>query len=187
MVFKKFKTTKSQRFLMLLMLSIIIGLANAAIFYSLSISPTVSITDPAVLFVAGDDFPSGSAIGDNSSTVDLALTAYPNITLTYEEPLNVSNTDASDHQFRLRHIAISPDGTADVGNFSYICFTVLDQGGSQQAVFNYTTSGNSWVPPSTTSYMTLPTGTDWVLYIETKAAPSANDVTAYMTLAVDVQ
>jgi len=188
LVFKNFKTTKSTRFLLLLMLSIVIGLANAAIFYSLTFSSTVSITDPTVIFVQGDDFPSGSDIGDNSSTAYLALAAYPNITLTYEEPLNISNTDIAGHLFRLRHIAISPaNGTADVGNFSYICFTILDAGGSSQGVFNYTTTGNDWITPATTSDMTLPASTQWILYVETKAAASANDVAASITIAVDVQ
>lgn len=188
MVFKNLKSTKSTRFLLLLTMSLVIGIANAAVFYSLALSPTVTITDPAVLFVAGDDYPSGSAIGDNSSTVSLSLAAYPNITLTYEEPLNISNTDGVSHDFRLRHTAISPaSGQAQVGNFSYICFTILDAVGSSQAVFNYTTTGNTWNTPTTTSYMTLPASTQWTVYVETKAAASANDVAASMTIAVDVQ
>jgi len=189
MLFKNFKTTRSTRFLLLLMLSIVIGLANAAIFYSLAFSSTVSITNPTVIFVQGEDGSGVVSIGSNSSTASLTLAAYPNITLTYEQPLNISNTDAASHDFRFRHLTISPaNGTADVGNFSYICFTILDASGISQATFNYTTSGNDWITPATMDpYETLPANTQWVVYIETMAAASAQDVSASITIAVDVQ
>lgn len=187
MVFKNFKTTKSTRFLLLLMLSIVIGLANAAIFYSLTFSSTVTITDPTVQFIQGDDWSGVTSIGNNGTTASLSLAAYPNITLTYEEPLNISNTDGVSHDIRLSHLTISPaNGTSDVGNFSYICFTILDEGGNSQGVFNYTTTGNDWITPDTTTPATLPDNTSWAVKVETKAAPSANDVVASMTIAVEV-
>jgi hypothetical protein len=35
--------------------------------------------------------------------------------------------------------------------------------------------------------MTLPANTQWIVYVETKAAAGANDVTAALEIAVDIQ
>ena len=182
-----FSVRRSSKFLLLLLTSLLIGAANAAIFYSLTMQPTVAITGANVRFVSGDDFPSQSSLGDNSTWVSLALKAYPNITLTYEEPLNISNTDGSGHDFRLRCVSITPASGPDVGNFSFVNFAVLNTAGVAQGSFNFTTTGTTWNTPATTNWMTLPAGTQWVIYIETKAVASANDVTASIVIAVDVQ
>lgn len=185
---KNIKITKSSKFLILLLSSLIVGAANAAVFYSMAMQPAVSITTADVIFVAGNDYPTGSSLGQNSTWVYLALNAYPNATLTYEQPLNISNTDTASHTFRLRHITITPsNGSAQVGNFTFINFVVQDTAGAAQNSFNYTTAGNDWITPPTTSYMTLPASTTWILYVETGAAAGANDVTANIQIAVDVQ
>jgi hypothetical protein len=182
------KLGKSTKFLILLLTSILIGTANAAIFYSLTMQPSVSITSAKVFFVQGNDFPTGSSIGSNSTWVSLALKAYPNITLTYEQPLNISNTDTSSHTFRLRHLSITPaSGQSQVGNFTFMNFVVQNTAGVTQASFNYTTTDSNWNTPSTTSYMTLPAGAQWIIYVETRAVAGANDVTANLQIEVDVQ
>jgi len=110
--------------------------------------------------------------------------------LTYEQPLNISNTDgSSSHQFRLRHISITPaSSSVSVSNFTFIKFVIKNAAGVSQASFNYTTSGDNWNIPSTTSYLTLPENTDWILYVETKAAAGATkDIAASIVIAVDVQ
>lgn len=178
---------RSAKFLLLLVSSLVVALANAAVFYSLSMQSGVTITNATVYFVSGNDFPTGSSIGSNSTWAYLALKAYPNITLTYEQPLNISNTDTASHTFRLRHVTITPaNGSAQIGNFTFINFVVQNQAGVFQGSFNYTTSGNNWITPSPTSYMTLPASTTWIIYVETKAAPSANAVTANIQIVVDV-
>jgi len=184
---RNIRIRRSAKFLILLLSSLIVGAANAAVFYSLTMQPGVSITSTKVFFVAGNDFQSPSSVGSNSTWAYLALKAYPNVTLTYEQPLNISNTDTVSHNFRLRHITITPvNGSAQVGNFTFINFVVQNEAGVAQGSFNYTTTGNNWITPSTTSYMTLPPSTAWIIYVETRAAPQANDITADIQIAVDV-
>jgi len=151
--------------------------------------PAVTITEAVIVFAQGGDWPTGSTMGTNNTWVSLALKAYPNATLTYEEPLNVSNTDSANHSFRLRHVSITPaNGNPDVGNFTFINFVVKNAVGNSQASLNYTTSGDNWNVPSTTSYLTLPANTQWIIYIETKAVAGATkDIEASIVIAVDVQ
>jgi hypothetical protein len=186
---RNIRVRKSAKFLILLLTSLIIGLANAAIFCSLSMQPSISVSSAKVCFVSGNDFPTGSLLGTNSTWAYLALKAYPNVTLTYEQPLNISNTDAAPHDFRLRHVTITPaSGQPQVGNFTYINFVVQDTAGVAQNSFNYTTTGNDWNTPATTSYMTLPANTTWIIYVETKAVAGALDLaTANIQIAVDIQ
>jgi hypothetical protein len=183
------KITKSARFLVLLLLSLLIGVANAAIFYSMIMQSVVSVTAAKVVFVSGSDWPGGgSALGTNSTSVSLALKAYPDVTLTYEQPLNISNTDTASHTFKLRHISITPaNGSSTVGNFTFINFVVQNTAGVTQASFNYTTQSNNWITPSATTYMMLDQNTQWIIYIETKAVAGASDAaTATIQIAVDV-
>ena len=188
MDFRKIRTSKSIKLLFVLLTSLLIATASAAVYYSMIMQPSVAITGATIRFAQGNDWPTGSTLGSNGTWVSLALKAYPNATLTYDQPLNISNTDTAAHTFRLRHITITPaSGQATVANFTFINFVVQNAAGAQQATFNYTTTGNNWNTPATTSYLSVPASTQWIIYVETKAAPSANDVTAYIQIAVDVQ
>ncbi|MGB8779866.1 MAG: hypothetical protein WCD81_04365 [Candidatus Bathyarchaeia archaeon] len=179
---------KSVKLLILFLLSMLIASASAAVYYSMLMQPSVTITGATVVFVAGGDFPAGSTMGSNATWVSLALKAYPNATLTYDEPLNISNTDTSPHNFRLRSVSISPtNGTSSNGNFTSINFIVENPSGVAQAYFYYNTTGNNWNTPPTTSYMTLPANTMWILYVQTQAAAGANAATANLVISVDVQ
>lgn len=180
---------KSVKMLILILSSLLIASVSASIYYSMIMQPSVTVTSATVVFVQGQtDWPSGSTMGSNSTWVSLALKAYPNATLTYDDPLNISNTDASAHNFRLRYVSITPvNGTATNGNFTAINFVIENTVGVAQASFNFTTSGNDWITPATTGYLSLPASTQWVLYVQTQAAPSANAVTANLQIAVDVQ
>jgi len=187
---KKILFRKEMKLITLLLTSLLIASASATVYYSMVMQPQVSVTGASIKFVAGDDYPATSSMGTNSTWVRLALKAYPNATLTYDEPLNISNTDASSsHTFRLRHVSISPaSGTAMVGNFSFINFVIKNAAGVAQAWFNYNTTGNTWNTPPTTSYLTLPASAKWVLYVETKAVATANtSAAANIQIAVDVQ
>ena len=189
MKIRNIKITKSARFLVLLLLSLLIGVANAAIFYSMIMQPVVSVTAAKVVFVQGTDGGGGVATpGTNSTSVSLALKAYPNITLTYEQPLNISNTDTTSHTFKLRHISITPaNGSSTVGNFTCINFVVQDTAGVAQGSFNYTTNALNWITPATIGPLNLPASTQWIIYVETGAVAGASDAaTATIQIAVDV-
>ena len=185
---RKIRSAKSVKFIILLALATLIATASAAVYYSEIMQPSVTITGATIIFVSGNDFPTGSTLGSNSTWVSLALKAYPNATLTYDQPLNISNTDSASHNFRLRNISVTPaSGTSSVSNFTAINFVVENTAGVAQASFNYTTTGTTWNVPTTTSYLTLPANTQWILYVQTQAAPSANAVTANLQISVDVQ
>jgi hypothetical protein len=174
----------------LLVASTLIVAAIAAVYYSLTMQPDVSITPATIVFAQGADWPSTSMMGTNSTWVRLALKAYPNATLVYEEPLNLSNTDGSNsHQFRLRHVSITPStGNPQVSNFTFIRFVIRNTTGTSQASFNYTTTNDTWNTPSTTSYLTLPANTQWAIHVETMATAGANgNIVANLQIAIDVQ
>jgi hypothetical protein len=186
---RKIPFRKEMKLVTLLLTSLLIASASAAVYYSITMQPAVTISGAAISFAQGSDWPSGSNLGTNATWVSLALKAYPNATLTYDEPLNVSNTDSVSHTFRLRHVSITPsDGSASVSNFTFINFVVLNTAGASQASFNYTTSVNNWNTPATTSYLTLPATTQWIIYVETKAVAGASDtIVAHIQIAVDVE
>jgi len=174
---------KPVKFLTLLLTAMLVASASAAVYYSLSMQPTVTISQATVIFEQGGDWPTGSSLGTNSTYVSLAIKAYPNATLTYDEPLNISNTDSSAHDVRLRHVSIAPaSASASVSNFTFINFTL------NSVDFDYTTTGDTWNTPSDMSYQSLSDNTEWALKIETKAAAGATDaLTCTITIALDVQ
>jgi hypothetical protein len=187
---KKISSKKSITLLTLILASILISTASAAVYYSMIAQPAVTITAAPIVFAQGNDWPSDSTLGSNGTWVSLALKAYPNATLAYDQPLNVSNTDSSSHTFRLRHVSITPaSGNSQVSNFTSINFVVENTAGTAQASFNYTTGGTTtWTTPSTTSYLTLPAGTQWIIYVSTVATAGANSgITANIQISVDVE
>ena len=189
MEIKRILFGKEMKLTMLILVSMLIGSAVAIVYYSMIMQPDATVQPATVRFVQGGDWPTGSSMGANSTWVRLAIKAYPNVTLAYDTPLNISNTDASPHQFRLRHVSITPaSGNSQVSNFTFIKFVIKNTAGVAQASFNYTTSGNTWTTPPTTSYLTLPANTKWIVYVETKAAAYAKlNIVARIQIAVDVQ
>jgi len=186
MNWKELPAKKTVKLLALVLTSLLIASVSAAVYYSMSMVPTVTIAQAAVIFEAGADDSSSACnvtVGTNSTYASLSLKAYPNATLTYTEPLNISNTDTSSAKnVRLSHVSITPDGTTDVANFTFINFTLNSQD------FDYTVSGNDWQTPSDMSYQSLGASTEWAVMIETRAvagATSGIDVT--IVIELDVQ
>jgi len=170
----------------------LIASASAAVYYSLTMEPKVTISQASVQFAQGSDWSKvAGSIGTNNTWCSLSLKAYPNATLTYEQPLNISNTAGTSKNIKLRHVSISPDsGDASVSNFTFVKFVLLDASGNAVSggSFNYTTSGDTWNLPSSMSYKTIPATTEWTVWIETKAAAGATkDIVASIVIAVDVQ
>lgn len=177
---------KAIKFALLLISALLIGTASASIYYSLNISGTVT-TAVTVCFSQGNDWPSGSTMGAGNTSVSLSLKAYPNTTLVYEQALIVNNTGSSTPSVKLRHISIT-NGTADVGNFTFINIILIDDSGVQKGYLNYTVSGNNFTLASSTNYMPMDAYDDWVIRIETKASANAQaGVSVDLQIAVDVQ
>lgn len=179
---RKILRSKSMKLLTLLLLSMLISTASAAIYYSMTMQVKVTIGPATVIFGQGADWPTGSTMGTNSTYVSLVIKAYPNATLTYDEPVVLNNTDASAHDVRFRHVSITPNATASVGNFTFINFTLNGQD------FDYYTSGDNWVAPSTMGWQNLTASTEWPVKIETRAVAGAwNATTCTIVIAVDVR
>jgi hypothetical protein len=174
---------KLAKFLTLLLTAMLIGIASAAIYYTMNMRQEMTITQPVIIFEQGTDWPAGSSLGTNATYVSLAIKIYPNATLTYDEPLNISNIDSSAHNVRLRHVSITPaSASPSVSNFTFINFTL------NAIDFDYTTTGDNWNIPSDMSYQSMPASTEWALKIETNAAPGATGaLQCVIIIAVDVQ
>jgi hypothetical protein len=189
---KKVLSSKALKLLTLLLTSMLIASASAAVYFSISMEPTVTIKEAVVQFAQGSDWSHvAGSIGPNNTWCSLSLKAYPNATLTYEQPLNISNTAGTSKSIKLRHVSISPESAdASVSNFTFIKFVLMDASGNPVSggSFNYTTSDDNWNLPSSMSYKTISPNTKWTVRIETKAAAGATkDIAASIVIAVDVQ
>lgn len=189
---KKVLSSKALKLFTLLLTSMFIASASATVYYSISMEPTVAISQAVVQFAQGSDWSKvAGSIGTNNTWCSLSLKAYPNATLTYEQPLNISNTAGTSKSIKLRHVSISPaSADASVSNFTFIKFVLMDASGTPVSggSFNYTTNGDTWNLPSSMEYKTIQGTTKWTVRIETKAAAgAAKDIAASIVIAVDVQ
>ncbi len=189
-IIKSIKLKKSSKFLLLLLTSILVGTANAAIFYSLTMQPQVTVSIPVIKFDSAPDEPSGSTVND--AWCCLTANSYPNATLTYEQAVYLNNTDGvSPHSFRLRYVSITPaNGTSDVANWNSIKFLVYNSSGLVFSL-NFTVSGSDWIlaPGSgQTNYYSIPAGTVWWIRLETLSPATATEgKVCNIQIAVDVE
>jgi hypothetical protein len=185
------KLNKSSKFLILLLTSILVGTANAAIFYSLTMQPQVTVSTPVIRFDSASDEPLGSTV--NGAWCSLTAKSYPNATLTYEKAVYLTNTDTlNSHSFRLRYISITPsNASSDVANWNSTKFLVYDSSGSYVFSLNFTVSGNNWMlAPSSgqTGYYSIPASTTWWIRLETLSPATATEgKVCNIQIVVDVE
>lgn len=184
---------KSIKMLILTLMSILIVSVTAATYYSLVMEPGVATAAAAIKFVAGDDSTTAGATGygtDGTWVRFTNLKAYPNATLTYEEAINISNTDGSNaHSVSFRHKSITNlNGTSTSNNFTKIAFVLIAQNGTTIiSTFNYT-GGASWGTPSTTNYVSIPASEEWTIRVETLAVSGAMaNVKVEIDMYIDVE
>lgn len=180
-------STKLLALLVLLLLCLLFALSSSII-YGLEAAQS-GINQAEVVFSKGNDWPPGSVLESDLKRISLALIAYPNATLTYEQPLNISNVDSSSHQLTIRNVLITPvSGEPEVGNFSFINFVILNENGKALASFNYTTTDNVWSIPQSRTNLTLLPGAQWIIEVETRAAPGAScEIVARIQIGIDIQ
>lgn len=182
---------RSIKLVFLLFTAIVISTTSTTVYFALQTSSSVETAEAVVHFTDGDDSSAaGYSAGTNETYAQLAsLSAYPNITLIYEQAMNLTNTDTSAHNVRLRPISISPtSGTASVGNFTQIDFILIDTTNTVRGTLTYTTTGDNWNIPSATSYVSLPATTEWIIKVQTKAVAGAKkNISCNIEIAVDVQ
>ena len=181
-----FFNRKSIKLGLLLISAILIATTSTNVYYGLLQESSIGVVEAKVHFKAGDDSAAaGYTPGLNETYCKLTLNAYANVTLYYEQAVNITNTDAAAHDIRLRHVAIGPNDDS-VGNFTQIDFKLVDVSGTVQRTLTYTTTIDTWNTPAPTAYITLPASTEWTLQIETHAAPGAKVVSCWLEIAIDV-
>ena len=169
--------------IVLLMISAFVISASAAVYYSLDMTSTITTAAYDVYFVLGpDNATAGVTIFNNNKSATLAsLKAYPNMTMTYDAPIRIRNNGSVAHAVRLNPVSLS-------GNALYFVFINFTLQTSPLASLNYTASGGSWSPPSTTSFVTVAPGTEYAIVVQTKADATASaGQTANIEIAVDVE
>src|SRR3972149_6343929 len=97
MEMKKLLFRKELKLVTLLLTSLLIAGASAQVYYSLSMSSTISVATASVYFVEGDDATAAgvSLSSDNKSAWLTQLKAYPNVTTTYPDPIKIRNNHTS--------------------------------------------------------------------------------------------
>ncbi len=182
---KKILSSKSMKFLTLLLSSMLIASASALVYYSLSMTSTITTaTADNVYFVSGADASTaGTSIFNNNKSATLStLKAYPNMTMSYDDPLRVRNNHTStSFTVRLRHVS----RTGDAANFEFISFTLNT---TTTVSLNYTSNGATWTDPSATGWVTVSANTEYAIIVQTRANATATiDQIATIEIAVDVQ
>ncbi|MCW4051676.1 MAG: hypothetical protein NWE78_00525 [Candidatus Bathyarchaeota archaeon] len=176
--------TKSVKMLILTMMSIFVLSATAAVYYSLDIASTVTTAANDIYFVEGtDNATAGVTIfNDNKSSSLAQLKAYPNITMTYDDPLKVRNNNTvTNHFVRLTPVSL----VGNAANFVFINFTLQT---STKTSLNYTSNGVSWTAPSQTSFVQVDANQEYSIVVQTMAnATAVADQTAVIEINVDVE
>lgn len=177
-------------FLVLLVISMLVVAASAAIYYAMFSKATTTIAAAPVYFAWGGDSTGVLTLGDNDTSASLSLDAYPNVTLIYEQAVNLT-ADAA-REVRLRHVSISPDdGDSSVSNFTSVVFTLINSTGDVKGALTYTVTAatDTWNEPATpTSWEAIAALEEWTMKIEITAADTANGgVSSTITIAVDVR
>jgi hypothetical protein len=182
----KINYKKNLKFVTLLIASLLIATVSATVYYSLTMESKITVGATWVKFVNATDTPTGSTV--QNSFCSLSLSSLPNSTIIYEKAIGLNNTYNGIRYIRLRHVSVTPNGTAPVSNFTYVKFYLLDASNAVQATLNYTTSGDNWSVTSTTDWKSVPALTIWYIKVETLSPTGATATTqCTITIAADVQ
>jgi len=188
MEIRKLLYRKETKLVTLLLTSMLIASASAAVYYGMYARSTATVAPAAVTFTSGGDSSGVYTPGTNATYASLTLSAYPNVTLYYEQAVNISAS--ANKEVRLRHVDISPgDGDPSVSNFTSVVFKLIKTNGDVAGTLTYTVSGDDWTEPSApTTYAAITSGEEWAIRVEITAAAGANTgKSVTVTIAVDVK
>lgn len=175
---------KEFKLLTLLLISMLIASASAAVYYSLSMTSTITTATNDVYFISGADATAAGVniFNSNKSATLASLKAYPNMTMSYDDPIRVRNNNTGT-SFNVRLRPVSRTGNALY--FRFINFTLQT---TTKISLNYTSNGAAWTDPSTTGWATVNANTSYAIVVQTKASTSATSgQTASIEIAIDVQ
>jgi len=185
MEIKKLLFRKEMKLVTLLLTSLLIATASAAVYYSLSMKSTISTVANDVYFVLGTDNAGVSISSDKKSATLASLKAYANMTLSYDDPIKVRNNNTgTDLNVRLR--SVSMPSNVNASYFVFINFTLQT---STKISLNYTSNGSSWsVTTSPTAFVTVNANTEYSIVVQTKASETATSgQKANIEIAIDVE
>jgi len=172
-------------FLILLVISMFVVSASAAVYYAMLSTSSVTVKAAPVHFATGNDSAGILAIGINETFATLTLDAYPNVTLYYDQAVNVTAT--ANKQIRLRPVSITPSNDPSVGNFTSIVFRLIRADSTEAGLLSYTTIGNSWNTPSAMVYAPITSSEMWTVKVEITAKAGAfSGVSTDIIMAIDV-
>ena len=173
--------------IVLLLISALVVTASAAIYYTMLAQSTATVAQATVYFIAGGDSSGILALGANDTYASLSLNAYPNVTLYYEQAVNLTAMAAK--QVQLSHVSVSPNNNPSVSNFTSVVFGLIRASGAEVGTLTYTTTGAVWnVPSSPTGYVPISAGEKLAIKVEIKAAAGAKTgVSTTIVIAVDVK
>ncbi len=176
--------TKSAKMLVLTLVSVLVLSATAAVYYSLEMTSTITTAANDVYFVKGPDNATAgvSLFNDNKSARLTLLKAYPNMSMTYDDPIRIRNNH-TDTPYNIRLRPVTRLGNA--AHFVYINFTLQT---STKVSLNYTSNGVTWTDPSTTGFIQVSANTEYTIVVQTMAnATATSGQTATIEIAVDIE
>lgn len=184
MEIRKILNRKEMKLITLLLTSLLIASASAAVYYSLTMQSTITTATNDVYFISGADASTAgvSIFNNNKSATLTSLKAYANMSMSYDDPIRVRNNNgATNFNIRLRPVT----RTGNALYFRFINFTLQT---STKISLNYTSNGAAWTDPSTTGWATVNANTNYAIVVQTKASPTATSgQTASIEIAIDVQ
>ncbi len=186
MEMRKLLFRKEAKLVTLLLTSLLIATVSAATYLSLTMEATVTVYASDVYFVVGSDNNTAGAVltldSTNTTATITGLRAYPNATFTYENVTLVRNNATSG----TTNIRLTPsvNPSANPEDFEYVNFML---NGTTARWLNFTSDGSTWSNTGTTSWITIPTSTQWPVAIMTKATSGATvSDSVTITIKVDV-
>jgi len=183
---------KEMKLVTLLLTSLLIASASAAVYYSLTMSSTIQVYKANVYFKAGTDNGTVSGLvvtldSTNTTATLTGLRAYPNATFTYTDPIKVRN-NATSGTTPIRLAPLSNPSNVNASHFEYIKFLLNTTNPATYRWLNYTSSGGTWTVPSASDWVTIGTSTEWSIAIYTKATAAATvGASVKIEITVDVQ
>jgi len=184
MELRKILFRKEMKLVTLLLTAMLIATTSAAVYYSLEMTSTITTAANDVYFVMGPDNSTAGVtllMGNKSATL-ASLKAYPNMTMSYDDPIRVRNNNTStDFNVRLRNVSLS-------GNAQYFVFINFTLQTSTKVSLNYTSNGVSWTTPSQTAFVQVGMNTEYAITVQTMAnATATSGQTATIEIAIDVE
>jgi len=170
--------------IVLLMISVFVISASAAVYYSLDMTSTITTAANDVYFVLGPDNGTAtvSIFNDNKSATLTTLKAYPNMTMTYDDPIRVRNNNTvTPFNVRLRPVSRS-------GNAQYFVFINFTLNTTTPVSLNYTSNGATWTDPSDTAFVQVDANTEYRITVQTMAnATAPSGQVANIEIAIDIE